>query len=75
MVKKTLTIRVRRPVHITLAHVPSESNPEGKPYVIALDRHNMVFCTCKAWRYQGHSCKHLTAFRQALAAASEKLVA
>ena len=64
-VRRTITIRIRRPVHITLATVPS-SEPESPPHKICLDRHNLVFCTCKGWRYNGHSCRHLTAFRQAL---------
>lgn len=71
-VARTIKIRIRKPVHIVLATIPSSD--EDKPdYKICLDRHNMVFCTCKSWRYNGHSCKHLTAFRASLASASEQL--
>jgi hypothetical protein len=71
-VKKSVVIRLRRPVHITLARVASESEP-GKFHEIALDRHNMVFCTCKGWRYNGHSCPHIRRFREQLASAAERV--
>jgi hypothetical protein len=71
-VSRTISIRIRRPVHIALARVPSESDPR-KDYVIALDPHNLVFCTRKGWRFNGHTCKHLTNFRSALAAAAEQV--
>ena len=71
-VRRTVTIRIRRPVHITLARVPS-SQAGTPPYKICLDRHNLVFCTCNGWRYNGHSCPHLTAFRSALASAAEQV--
>jgi hypothetical protein len=71
-VRRTITIRLRKPVDITLATVSSDSEP-GKTHRIALDRHNAVFCTCKGWRYNGHSCPHIRAFRERLVSASEKL--
>lgn len=71
-VVRKIVLRVRRPVDITLAVVPSDSR-EGKAHRIALDRHNMVFCTCKGWRYNGHTCVHLTRFRRQLATANELL--
>ena len=55
------------PKIIVLATVPSDRDSKTV-YKISLDRHNMVFCTCKNWRYNGHTCPHLTAFRAALAA-------
>jgi len=71
-VVRKITVRIRRPVHIVLAMVPSSE--KGKPpYKICLDRHNLVFCTCKGWRYNGHTCRHLTEFRQSLASAQEQL--
>jgi hypothetical protein len=30
-------------------------------YETALDPQNLVFCTCEAWRYFGHTCTHLKA--------------
>jgi hypothetical protein len=65
-VHRTITIRV--PAHITLARV--ESDAPGKFYEIALDPQNLVFCTCNAWRYFGHTCKHLKAFRRQLTEAA-----
>lgn len=71
-VQRSVKIRIRKPVHIVLALVPSSES--GKPdHKICLDRHNMVYCTCRGWRYNGHSCRHLTDFREALASASERL--
>jgi hypothetical protein len=71
-VSRSIKIRIRRPLHIVLALAPSSE--KGKPpYKICLDRHNLVFCTCKGWRYNGHTCRHLTDFRQALASAAEQL--
>jgi SWIM zinc finger len=64
-VRGTITIRV--PAHITLARV--ESDAPGRFYEIAFDPQNLVFCTCEAWRYFGHTCKHLKAFRTTLAKA------
>jgi hypothetical protein len=72
MVTKKIKIRIRRPVHIVLALVPS-SKEGHPPHKICLDQHNMVYCTCKGWRYNGHTCPGLTAFRDALASAQEKL--
>lgn len=72
-VVRKITIRIRKPVHITLAWVKSSTDPT-KRYEIALDRHNVVFCTCKGWRYNGHTCSHLTAFRAMLSSAKERLV-
>lgn len=66
-VSRSITIRV--PVHITLAHVASDTAP-GTFYEIALDPQNVVFCTCEAWRCFGHSCKHLKAFRAKLTEAA-----
>jgi hypothetical protein len=71
-VRRTVTIRIRKPTRIVLAHVPSDSDPT-KHYEIALDRHNTVYCTCKGWRYNGHTCTHLTAFRQSIASAAEQI--
>ena len=71
-VRRSITIRLRRPTTIVLALVES-SDPKRKPYKICLDRHNLVFCTCKGWRYNGHACSHLTAFRQSLASPAEQL--
>jgi hypothetical protein len=71
-VSRRIKIRIRRPVDITLAFVPSKQAGDP-PHRIALDRHNVVFCTCKGWRYNGHTCTHLTDFRQALASAAEQL--
>lgn len=71
VVKKSITVRLRRPTNIVLATVPSSEGKE--PHKICLDRHNMVFCTCKGWRYNGHTCSHLTAFRNRLASAAEQL--
>jgi hypothetical protein len=68
-VSRTITIRVPRPVHITLARVPSDADPQ-RYYEIALDRHNLICCTCRSWRYNGHACKHLTAFRARLTEAA-----
>lgn len=71
-VARKITVRIRKPNHILLALVPSSE--EGKPpYKICLDRHNVVFCTCKGWRYNGHTCRHLTNFRAMLSSASEQL--
>ena len=70
-VSRTITIRLRRPTHITLAFVSSDTD-FNKKYEIALDRQNLVYCNCKSWRYN-HSCKHLTAFRQSLASAREQV--
>ena len=50
---------------VVLATVQSDRDP-NKAHRICLDKHNLVFCTCKAWRFQGHCCKHLTAFRAML---------
>jgi len=69
---RKIVIRMRRPVDITLAIVPA-SEEGKKPHRIALDRHNVVFCTCKSWRYNGHSCKHLSDFRRQLASADERI--
>jgi hypothetical protein len=66
-VSRSITIRVPRPVHITLAR--GDADPQ-RYYEIALDRHNLIFCTCRGWRYNGHSCKHLTAFRVRLTEAA-----
>jgi hypothetical protein len=71
-VAKSITIRIRKPRTIVLATVPSDSEP-GKDHRICLDIHNMVFCTCKGWRYNGHTCPHLTRFREKLASAQEKI--
>lgn len=68
---RMLKIRLRRPVHIVLALV--ESSEPGKQHRICLDRHNMVYCTCRGWRYNGHTCPHLTNFRNTLASAQERL--
>lgn len=68
-VRRTVSIRV--PVHIPLAHVASETEP-GTFYEIALDESNLVFCSCPAWRHLGHRCKHLTAFRRTLVAATKR---
>jgi len=71
-VARKIIVRIRKPVHILLALVPSSE--EGKPpYKICLDKHNSVFCTCKGWRYHGHSCRHLTDFRLSLSSAAEQL--
>lgn len=68
-VVRKIVVRIRKPVHILLALVPSSE--EGKPdYKICLDRFNLVFCTCPSWRYRGHTCKHLTAFRESLESAA-----
>lgn len=56
----------RTPATIVLALVPS-STDSTKTYKISLDSNNAVFCTCRSWRYNGHRCKHLTAFRARLA--------
>jgi hypothetical protein len=61
-VRRTVTVRV--PAHITLARV--ESDAPGKFYEIALDSQNLIFCTGEAWRWFGHSCKHLKALRARL---------
>ena len=66
-VVRTLTIRV--PVHIPLARVARDTEP-GTFHEIALDPQNVVFCTCEAWRYFGHRCKHLKAFRARLTEAA-----
>ena len=66
-VRRTVSLHV--PAHITLALVPS-STERGKFYEIALDPQNIVFCTCEAWRYFGHTCKHLKAFRARLTKAA-----
>lgn len=67
-VVRKIVVRIRKPVHIVLATMPSSE--AGKPaYKICLDRHNLVFCTCKGWRYNGHQCRHLTNFRLALESA------
>ncbi len=69
-VSRKITIHLRRPEHIVLALVPSSER--GKPpYKISLDRQNLIFCNCKSWRYSGHTCKHLTAFRQSIASTAE----
>lgn len=67
-VRRTVSIRVAVP--IVLAEVASDT--PGKVYEICLDPQNVVFCTCPAWRYFGHSCKHLTQFRKMLIAATKK---
>jgi hypothetical protein len=69
---RAITIRLRKPTTIVLALVPS-SDPEKPPYKISLDRHNTIFCNCKSWRYNGHSCRHLTNFREALASPAERV--
>lgn len=69
---RKITIRIRRPITIVLAQVPSSSEPDKPPYKIYLDRNNSVSCTCKGWRYR-HACSHLTAFRQSIASAGEQL--
>jgi len=69
---KKITVRIKRPTYIVLALVPSHDPKVEKPYKIYLDKHNMVCCTCKGWRYR-HACSHLTDFRQSLASASEQL--
>ena len=71
-VRRTISIRLRRPTTIVLALV-SSSDPKKPPYKISIDKQNLVFCTCKGWRYNGHSCSHLTAFRQSLASAAEQV--
>jgi hypothetical protein len=58
------TVSIHLPVHITLAHL--EGDIPGTIYEIALDPRNVVFCTCEAWRWFGHSCKRLKAFRARL---------
>jgi hypothetical protein len=71
-VVKSVTIKLKRPTYIVLAEVPSNDPKVAKPYKIYLDKHNMVCCTCKGWRYR-HACSHLTNFRSALAAAAERV--
>jgi hypothetical protein len=71
-VVRKVKVRIRRPTIIVLAMAPNSE--KGKPdHRICLDRHNTVFCTCKGWRYNGHSCGHLTEFRRQLASAAEQL--
>jgi hypothetical protein len=69
MASVSRTIAIRVPVHITLAHVASDTEP-GKFYEIALNENNMIFCSCPSWRFLGHRCKHVKAFRARLTKAA-----
>jgi len=69
---RKIVVRLRKPVYIVLALVPSHSEPEKPPYKIFLDKRDMVCCTCLGWRYR-HTCSHLTAFRQSIASAIEQV--
>lgn len=70
MPKVSRNISIRDPVPIVFAEVAGDT--PGKVYQIALDAQNVVFCTCPAWRYFGHRCKHLARFRNTLVAATRK---
>jgi hypothetical protein len=67
-VVRHIKFKMRKPTIIVMALVPS-SEAGKPPYKICLDKNNTVFCTCRGWRYNGHTCRHLTEFRDALSAA------
>lgn len=48
--------------------VKSQTDP-GKGYEIRVDSHNLLYCTCPAWRFSSgrdKDCKHLRSYRARL---------
>lgn len=43
-----------------LATVASSSNP-SKRYELRLGADDVAYCTCPAWKFHGHLCKHMIA--------------